>query len=188
MGFGAHVPRFHGLAHRAPDTRNPRSRHPPARRPPRSGVHLDSHAVSATNANLLAEIHWAALRDWPWGFDAGRRRPKGKQGGGSDASGFSALWAPRRSLPRAHPPPDRPGTAPPSPRTPPSETVRVTSESGATGCGQAAARLVELFFCLVFFLFFPRAPASSRAEDEPGSTAPPGGDAPKGKTPPLRPI
>ena len=55
--FGAHVSRFHGLAHRAPDTRHPPIENPAARRPPRSGVHLDIHAVSATNANLLAEIH-----------------------------------------------------------------------------------------------------------------------------------
>ena len=47
-----------------------------------------------------------------------RRRPQAKLGDGGGVPGISMLWAPRRALPRAHPPPDRPGAAPPSPRTP----------------------------------------------------------------------
>ena len=50
-------------------------------------------------------------------FDAGRRRPRAVIGGGSGSLGISVLRAPRRALPRAHRPPDRPGAAPPSPRT-----------------------------------------------------------------------
>ena len=125
----------------------------------------------------------AALRYCPWGFDAGRRRPKEKRGDGSDASRFSALWAPRRSLPRAHPPPDRPGPAPPSPRPPPSETVRVTSESGATGCGQAAARLVKRFFAWIFFLFFPRARLRLRGRRTNPEARRPAAMPPRGKPP-----
>ena len=72
----------------------------------------------AGTADLTGPLCAGSRKSASLGFDAGRRRPQAKLGDGGGVPGIYMLWAPRRALPRAHPPPDRPGAAPPSPRTP----------------------------------------------------------------------
>ena len=91
---------------------------------------ITAHIVPRTPAHPHDQRHWqepgrsvafslSSQKSASLGFDAGRRRPQAKLGDGGGAPGIFMLWAPRRTLPRAHQPPGRPGAAPPSPRTRP---------------------------------------------------------------------
>ena len=73
----------------------------------------------AGTADLTGPLCAGSRKSASLGFDAGRRRPQAKLGDGGGVPGIYMLWAPRRALPRAHPPPGRPGAAPnvaPTPR------------------------------------------------------------------------
>ena len=72
----------------------------------------------AGTADLTGPLVAEAGNRPPWASTRDCARPQAKLGDGAGVPGIHMLWSPRQALLRANPPPERPGAAPPSPRTP----------------------------------------------------------------------